>query len=213
MSTVSPATSSKTDTAASAVDSSMKAFRQADFLKIMLTEVTNQSPLDPQDTGKMVDNMQKLQELANTTYTKFRNDVKWAQDMVGQTVSVSQQALTPDEKTKLVNKGLAPDVGYAQKTGVVGGFRVVDEVVYVGINGKDYPIDNIKQVLPKGKDDSYLSQVANQMLGKTVAYADETGAIQSGAVKAVKWGDNGEDISLQIGDKAVDFAKVVQIGL
>lgn len=211
MSNASAITGAKSD-AASALGDSGKAFRSADFLKIMLTEVTSQSPFDPQDSGKLVENMQKLQDLANSTYAKFRNDVRWAQDLMGQSVSVSQQSLTPDEKQKLVNKGLRPDVGYAQIKGKIEGFRVVDEVVYMGVNGKDYPIDNVRQIVPKSKDEGYLAQMANQMLGKSVAYTDETGATQSGTVKAVKWGDN-DEIDLQIGDEAVNFNRVVQIGL
>ena len=37
------------------------AFRDADFLAIMLAELANQDPFEPQETSKLVDNMRKLQ--------------------------------------------------------------------------------------------------------------------------------------------------------
>ena len=80
-----------------AAETSQSAFRNADFLKIMLNELQNQNPLEPQDTGKLVENMQKLQDLANTTYSKFRNDIRWAQDLVGKSVEVQQVQGTPKE--------------------------------------------------------------------------------------------------------------------
>lgn len=206
------AISSTAPKAASTAGDPQAAFRNADFLKIMLSEVTNQSPLDPQDTSKLVENMQKLQELANTTYAKFRADVGWAQDLMGKNVSVSQQALSPQEKEKLVNKGLRPDVGYQQVSGSVEGFRVVDQVVYVSVKGKDYPVDQIRQIVPQAQSDAHLAEVANQMLGRQVVYTGEDGKPAHGTVKSVRWGE-GSDIKLDVEGQSVSFAKVLQIGV
>ena len=210
MSTTS-AVSSSTSAGPTQSTDSASAFRNADFLKIMMAEVTNQSPLDPQDTSKLVDNMQKLQELANTTYTKFRDDLRWAQDLMGQSISVSQQPLTPKEKEKLVNQGLNPDVGYQQAAGAVSSFRVVNQTVYVQVNGKDYPVDSIRQVLPKAHDESYLAQVANQLIGRQVVYNGADGKPASGLVRSVQW-DKDNQLRLEVGDKAVSFGDILQIG-
>lgn len=189
----------------------MSAFRQADFLKIMLTEITHQSPLDPQDTSKMVEQMQQLQELANSTYTKFRADITWAQQLVGQQVQVQQQALTRDELADYRNKGLNPDVGYAQVGGKVSSFRIVEQTVYVTVNGKDYPIDNLKQIVPTRDDPAYLALMAAQMLGKEVVYGTDAG-VASGRVTSVAYDDDGS-VLLEVGGESVRFDDVLQIGI
>jgi flagellar hook assembly protein FlgD len=101
----------------SSTGDSLQAFRNADFLKIMMAEVTNQDPLQPSDTSKMVDNLQKLQDLANSTYSKFRADIKWANDLMGQTVQVQQQSIDEKKATSQKDKGLKPDVGFGLVNG------------------------------------------------------------------------------------------------
>lgn len=194
-------TSSAGASAGVGTDNTLSAFRSADFLKIMLSEISNQDPMSPQDTSKMVDNMQKLQELANSTYTKFRSDVEWAQNLMSQPVEIKQQgALDEKAKTSLINKGLNPDIGFASKSGMVKSFRVVGESVYVQVGDYDYPIDNVQQVLPKTKDPATLSRVADQLMGREVGYKDSMGVTKQGAVTAVGWGEDGQ-VQLEIGGK------------
>lgn len=211
MSTSAITSSSGTTTKATAEDNA-KAFRQADFLKIMLAEVTSQSPFDPQETSKLVENMQKLQELANTTYEKFRSDIQWGQNLMGKEVRVQQMPITPAEQEKLVNKGLRPDVGYAQVQGRVESFRVVDESVYITIGGKDYPIDNLKQLIPQ-QNTTDLSAVADRLLGKEVVYYEQaTATTGSGRVTSVAL-DNQGGILVEVGDTSVAYEDLIQIGL
>jgi flagellar hook assembly protein FlgD len=189
-----------------------QAFRNADFLKIMLAEVTNQNPLEPQETGKLVDNMQKLQDLANTTYAKFRADIKWAQDLMGQTVGIQQQPLDPAQKEALEDKGLRPDVGFAQKTGKVTGFRVVDQVVYLQVGEHDYPTDNLKQIIPENNNAAYLATMADQMLGKKVVYQKPDGSTANGTITSVAY-DAGQNLVFEIGDQRVPYTAIKQIGV
>ena len=187
-----------------------KAFRQADFLKIMLAEVTSQSPFDPQDTGKMVENLQKLQELANTTYAKYRADITWAQQLVGQSVSVQQSPLTAAELQEATEQGLRPDVGYGQVTGPVTSFRTVKEKVWLTVGGKDYPIDNLKQVQPESASTA-LGSAAAAALGRQVGWIDDAGQPRSGLVREIRQGADG--VILRIGDQDVPFARIRSIGL
>lgn len=204
-------TSSSSSSSATGSNDIMSAFRSADFLKILLTEVTNQNPLEPQDSSKMVESMQKLQELANTTYQKFRGDIDWAQNMIHQTVSVQQSALDPKEEEALKNKGLKPDVGFQQVQGVVTSFRVVDQTVYVTVKDKDYPIDNVKQIVPDTANGGYLASMADQLLGKNVVFKSQNGN-SSGQVTAVMTEADGS-LSLEVGGKKVPYNDVVQIGV
>lgn len=194
--------SSSSSTGAS--DGVQSAFRTADFLQVMLSELKSQDPMSPQDTSKIVENMQKLQELANTQYTKFRNDVRWAQDLMGQQVNVQQQGGL-DEKAiaDLSSRGLTPDVGFANKAGSVSSYKVIGEMVYVQVGGFDYPIDNVKQVTPKTQDPNTLAGIANNLMGRSVGYKDSTGTSQQGTVTAVGWASDGSGVQLEInGGKA-----------
>lgn len=188
-----------------------QAFRQADFLKIMLAEITNQDPLQPSETAKMIENMKALQELANTNYTKFRNDVRWAQDLVGKTVNVQQVSLTGEEKTKLLNKGLAPDVGFGNLDGKIEGFRVVDEQVWVSIGGKDYPVDNIKQVRTANRDPDELARVSSQLMGMRVSYWGETPTDRKeGIVSSVGYDPDG-NVLLGVGNDYARYDRLLAI--
>ena len=196
----------------SAPADSSSAFRNADFLKIMMTEITNQNPLDPQDTGKLVENVQKLQDLANTTFQKFRADITWGQQLIGQTVSVLQQSLSPKEKQTQLDKGLKPDIGFAQVSGKVTSYRTVDQKVYVTVGDKDYPMDNVKQIVPDAQHSQYLATMADQLLGKTVAFLNDKNVQTSGKVTSIKY-DKDSNLILEVGGASVNFNKVTQIGV
>jgi hypothetical protein len=190
---------------------STRAFRQADFLQIMLSEITNQDPLQPAETSKMVENMQSLQELANTSYAKFRNDVRWAQDLVGQQVNVIQLNATEEERVKLTNKGLKPDVGFGNLDGRVEGFRVVEEEVWVSIGGKDYPVDNIKQVRTSAQDPDELARVSSQLLGMRVKFWREQPTDRGeGVVSSVGYDTQG-NVVLGVGDEYVRYDRMLAI--
>ncbi len=211
MTTTSGVSGTSTGGGATPTDST-QAFRNADFLKIMLAEVTNQNPLEPQETSKLVDNMQKLQELANTTYQKFRGDINWAENLMGQTVSVQQQALDPKQKEALTNKGLNPDIGFQQVSGKVTGFRVVDQVVYVQVGAHDYPTDNVKQIVPDNHNAQYLATMADQMLGKTVVYTKADGTAGNGKITSVSY-DKDSELVMEIGSERVPYKNIKQIGV
>jgi hypothetical protein len=206
--------SAVTSSSANATADSQKAFRGTDFLKIMLSEITNQSPFDPQDTSKLVENMTKLQDLANANYQQYRNDIRWAQDLVSKAVSATQFTGTQEEADRLREQGLRIDQGYASITGRVSGFRVFNETVYVDIDGRDYPLGNVKQVLPAQPDTSgKLAEVAARMLGTQVGWTDPaTGSLAQGIVSQVD--DGGEaGILLTIGDQQIPFTSITRIGL
>lgn len=195
------------------LDAQAQAFRNADFLKIMLSELSQQDPMKPQETSKIVENMQKLQELANTQYTKFRADLQWGQQLMGKNVNVQQQILSEPEKQKLINAGLRPDVGYGNKDGTVSSFRQVGETVYVTIGNFDYPIDNVKQVRPDaevGNDPDYLTNIAGNLLGRTVGYKLDNGTMAQGKVTDVGYDTTGE-VVLNINGLAIPYRNLVKI--
>lgn len=202
-----------TTSASGLLDAQAQAFRNADFLKIMLSELAHQDPMQPQETSKIVENMQKLQELANTQYTKFRADLQWGQQLMGKNVNVQQQMIGEAEKQKLINAGLHPDVGFGNKDGKVTSFRQVGETVYVSIGDFDYPIDNVKQVRPDaetGNDPDYLSNIAGNLLGRTVGYKLDDGKMAQGKVTDVGYDTTGE-VMLNINGLAIPYRNMVKI--
>ncbi|MCS6970343.1 MAG: flagellar hook capping FlgD N-terminal domain-containing protein [Planctomycetota bacterium] len=184
-----------------------QAFRQADFLKIMLAEITNQDPLQPTETSKMVENMKALQELANTTYRRFRDDLRWAQELVGKTVTVAQAPLTAAERAQLVNKGLNPDVGYATVDGRIEGFRVVDERVWLTIGGKHYAIDRVQQIQPPQQGADEWARLA-PLIGLQARYALDQGT-REGIVGGIAV-EQGRTV-LSIGSDRVPLERVLAL--
>ena len=179
------------------------AMRDADFMSLMLAEVSNQDPFNPTETSKMVEGMQQLQELANSRYDKFRNDIRWAQDLMGSEVSVSQANLTADEATRLREQGLDPDVGFASVTGVAQGFRVVDEQVWVQVDGKDYQLDNVRSISPNSGSGDALGSWADRILGREVSWFDEeTSDFRSGIAERLSLRDG--QIVAHVGDETVN---------
>ena len=197
---------------ASALDNQAEAFRNADFLKIMLSELSNQDPLAPQETSKIVENMQKLQELANSQYDKFRADITWAQDLMGKEVNVQQMSITDTKRQSLVNAGVRPDVGYGNLDGTVDGFRQIGEIVYVSVGDHDYPVDNIKQVKPQQFDPTYLASLARDLLGMNVGFSKSDQTQSQGIVSDIAYDPNGE-ILLNINGEGVPYANILKIGL
>ncbi len=197
--------------AAGAKSDSNSAFRDADFMKILLAEITQQDPMEPQDSSKIVEGMQKIQELANTRFEKFRDDQRWARDIVGQSVTVQQVQLDSAALTKAKERGLEPDIGYNSISGVVERYRIVDETVWIHANGKDYPIDNVRQVDPPAPGGEQLGTIAAGMLGRIVQYRSEDGATSTeGLVSAVGF-DSAGGVMLSIGDEQVPVSRVQRI--
>jgi flagellar hook assembly protein FlgD len=196
----------------SAAKANQQAFGDADFLTIMLTEITNQDPMAPSDTSKMVESMRQLQVLANTANEKFRADVTWAQQMSGSMVNVNQVGATEKEKTAYINAGLVPDVGYANKDIRVVGFRVVDQTVWVqGDNGKDYPVDNIKQVRNNQFDTNALVETSSRLLGMRVGYLSGIDKTRTeGVVSSVGYDSLGK-VVLGVNKGYVNYDDVVSI--
>ena len=187
------------------------AFREADFMAIMLSEITNQDPFEPTETAKMVENMQKLQELSNSKFEKFRDDIRWAQDLVGKDVTANQQFLTAEEQQGLEIRGVLPDPGFGIVEGQVDSYKVVGENVWISIDGRDYPIDNIQQIKPPGEDTMGYANLADNLLGNEVTYLAADLTLQSGKVERVTW--VGDEINLTVDGEVIPFTSIKGLSL
>lgn len=201
MPTAAISSSSSSTISSSSQNNALAGFRDANFMKIILTEVTNQDPMNPSDTSKMVESMQQLQSLANTNYEKFRADVTWGQGLVGQMISVGQMGITEAQAKSYRDAGLNVDIGYNNINGRVESFKVINQSVWTTVNGKDYPVDNIKQVHSDTYNTQALTDTAQRLLGTTVKYTSSaTGGSSTGVVTSVGYDDAGK-IALGIDNK------------
>ncbi len=183
------------------------AFRDADFLSIMLSELTNQDPMKPSETSEIVDGMRKLQELANAQYGKFRDDLKWGQDLMGQTVTANQANLTDEEYQEHLDRGLQPARGFGLVTGEVEHFRVIGQNVWVRIDDKDYQIDNIQTIVPDAGTNSQYAGLADSLLGRKVDYYTQGTGFGNGVVDRVSWDDDGA-ITLDVNGEEIPFESI-----
>lgn len=206
-------TAAGSSTNSAAAKANQQAFGNADFLSIMLSEITNQDPLNPSDTSKMVESMRQLQVLANTANEKFRADVTWAQQMVGSMVNVTQVVATPEQEQDMRDVGLNPDIGYGNKDIRVEGFRVIDQTVWIQAqDGKQYPIDNLKQVLNNRFDTDALAEISNRMLGMRVGYLSGVDGTtrKEGVVTGVGYDSDGK-INLAVDGGYIRYDDVISI--
>jgi len=79
---------------AAAGDSGFAALRSEDFIKVMLSELTNQDPFDPQDSGALLEQMSSLRniesQLALQTQLEdliLQNQISAAGGLIGKVVS------------------------------------------------------------------------------------------------------------------------------
>lgn len=191
-------------------ESALSPFRDADFLAIMLAEIANQDPFEPTKTSDMVENMQKLQELANVQYEKFRADLRWAEELIGKNVTLQQVVLPPDAAQRLVESGVNPDVGYGLVEGPVDTYRVVGETVWVSVGGREYPVDNVQRVLPANEGNRYMVELAQGLLGREVILDSQQGASR-GTVMDVYWNDR-DEVVLNVDGYEVPFEAIRGIG-
>lgn len=188
------------------------AFREADFMAIMLAELSNQDPFEPAETAKLVENAQKLQELSNTRFERYRNDLRWAQDLIGKEVTVSQNNLSETEAQVLRDRGLNPDVGFGIVEGEVASYRTIGENVWINVDDKDYKIDNVQRIDPEDNIDQRID-LAQNLNGYFVSFsADTAGEAGSGTVSDVQWDEDG-DVFVTVGGKFVPYENITSIGV
>jgi flagellar hook assembly protein FlgD len=210
-----PPTSSTTASGAAAATATSAALQNANFMQIMLAEITTQDPTQPEDTSQMVQEMESMQQLANTQAQAYQNNLKFAQQMIGQQVNVQEQQLDATDLATQQSEGLNPNVGSGTVNGTVTSFKDINQSVYVTVGGYDYPIANVTQVMPATNNPSTLSTVAQQMLGTTVGWttpATSTSAASSssGVVTGVSFDNNG-NVQLNVGSTIVPYSAITQI--
>jgi flagellar basal-body rod modification protein FlgD len=151
------------------------------FFNLLMAEMKNQDPLEP------MSNTEFISQLANFTALKAQQDAlyyqnaNYAQSLVGKTVTVAT----------LGGSSLAVE------SGIVTSMSLSEGQFMVKVNGKDYALSSIMEVLPShnpytitGNDGAY----ATSLIGKqvTVVGTDSAGRriIETGTVNRIEIADN-----------------------
>ena len=186
-------------------------YREADFMAIMLAEITHQDPMNPSETSELVKGMQQLQELSNAKFEKYRQDLEWAQNVMGRTVTVGQVQMADAEYESHLERGLQPDRGFGTVNGPVTFFRNIGESVWVRIGDYDYPIDKIQTVAPEPLSETYFTGMADHLVGRKVGYMDDASQFQEGTVDEISWDESG-NITVYVGNEGIAFERIRNIG-
>jgi flagellar basal-body rod modification protein FlgD len=110
---------------------SSQSLNQADFLKLLVTQMTSQDPLNPQSDTAFAAQLAQFSALQQTTTMSGNIQGLQANTLIGRTVSVA-----------------AADNSGNSTTGVVSGIEFDSGTPEVLVNGQPYGISQITSILP-----------------------------------------------------------------
>ena len=102
------------------------------FLSLLVAEMQNQDPLEPTSNSDYMAQMATFSQVEATTEMNEKVLSQTASNLIGKAVIV---------KTDTNSSGYAG--------GIVNGWQEIDGIVYLGINGNLYDINDIDQVIDK----------------------------------------------------------------
>ena len=102
------------------------------FLSLLVAEMQNQDPLEPTSNSDYMAQMATFSQVEATSEMNKRVLSQTASNLIGKAVIV---------KTDTNNTGYAG--------GIVNGWQEIDGIVYLGINGNLYDINDVEQVIDK----------------------------------------------------------------
>jgi flagellar basal-body rod modification protein FlgD len=172
-----------------------------EFLKVLVTELQNQDPLNPSDSTKVLEQLSSIRNIESQTRLQSsfqdlvsQNSVSSASRLIGQYV------VGKDENFNDVS-------GVAQSMRIENGkpILVVDDG---SATGARVPIDNVSEVFDLGDYDSQVTQSlltsmlvlnSNDLIGRGVEGTDADGVTRSGIVTGVSLQDNELMVELDTG--------------
>ena len=175
-------------------------FSMDNFFTLLMAEMAHQDPLEP------MSNTEFISQLANFTALKAQQDAlyyqnaNYAQSLVGKSVTVAAMSGS----------------SFNTQSGIVTSMSLVDGEFMIKVNGKNYALSNIMEVLPtqnpytiSGSDGAY----ANSLIDKHVTVVANNAAGQqiteSGIVTHIEILDN--QINLIIDGMGYPLTSVVKV--
>lgn len=110
------------------------------FIKLMVTEMQNQDPLNPMDNAQMLEQLSSMQSINSTKKLTTTLDAV----LLGQNLSNAGSLIG-----KTIN-GLTADG--EDVTGKVDQATLVGNVPYLNVGDKSIPIGNVRYIMPEGSE-------------------------------------------------------------
>jgi flagellar basal-body rod modification protein FlgD len=114
--------------------------KMEDFLKLMITEMQNQDPLNPMDNAQLLEQVSSMQSINSTKKLTTTLDAV----LLGQNLSNAGSLIG-----KTIN-GLTADG--EDVTGKVEQATLVGNVPYLNVGDKSIPIGNVRFIMPEGSE-------------------------------------------------------------
>jgi len=171
------------------------------FYKLLMAEMSNQDPLEPMSNSEFVSQMAAFTSLQVQQEALYYNNSNYASSLAGKTVIVARST-----------GGDGMDV----QQGVVTNVNLSGGDFLVTVNGKEYPLKNITEVIDNSYDGlagGNNGAFATSLIGKYVTIGLLTTAgtpvVESGIVQRVEIKDG--QISVIIDDKAYPLSSVAKV--
>ena len=104
-----------------------------EFLNLMVAEMQNQDPLEPTDNSDYMAQMATFSQVEATNQMNTKVKEQYAAELVGCNVVIGSE---------FSNTGITD--------GTVDHYELIDDTIYLGIDGKLYDIDDLKAVMEDG---------------------------------------------------------------
>ena len=108
-----------------------QSLNQADFLKLLVTQMTQQDPLNPQSDTAFAAQLAQFSALQQSQTMTGDMQTLQANSLIGQTVSVT-----------------SPTNGSQDASGVVSGVDISTGTPEIMVNGQSYGLSQISSILP-----------------------------------------------------------------
>lgn len=162
-----------------------------DFLKLLVTQMKYQDPLQP------ADNTQFVAQLAQFSALEQMNNVANAMQSSQANAMIGKQIIWTDNSGNM-------------QTGIVTSVKFANGTASLMVGNVEVPLDQVNYATDvQYADQSILSMQAYSLVGKKITWLDSNQKEQSGVVTSVKMA-NGIP-SLLVGDKEVGLGDITKV--
>ena len=177
------------------------------FYQLLIAEMSNQDPLDPMSNTEFISQMASFTSLQVQQEALYYNNSNYASSLAGKRVIVAANTSSKDPETGLIRLDV--------QEGVVSNVNLSGGSFTVTVNGKEYPLKNIMEVLDGnhgvagGSDGAYATSLIGQYVTIGLVNSHGVPVIEEGIVERVEIKDGG--ISIIIDDIAYPLYSVAKI--